>query len=574
MFLNSHSQAIPFYETKNITNTSSDSYRAQVLVDDENLYVVWTESIGNNSEVFFTKSSDQGKTFVTPKNISNNEGDSAFPRISAQHGKIFISWYDYSPGQSDVFVARSLDDGNTFEVLNLSNNQKASYNPWLSKTENHLYVTWTDGGRSKEVQLPNGKKIADVLTGDSEILFAHSADNGASYKITNISNKNGDSLNPRLKAVGGNVYITWMEDDGTNSEIFFSTSHDGGATFSEPINVSNSDLRSYDSGIAVDGDFVYLVWKEDLADNTAILFSRSIDNGKTFEKPIKLSTGQSSITRDTQIALDAQNVYVVYHTEDEENSHVFVAVSNDNGASFGQPINLDWKNGKSEFAQVHIAGKTIYVVWTESISENSDVFLRTSNDNTTSFGPLVNISNDSANSGISILGPQIASSKSNTFIVWENKTQSELYLTAIPFQDKMTSKNYVLSLQSMLVNVEMDAKSILPNKTIPLRVSFYDLKGDPVKNIRYAIVLKDDAGNVVEQKNYSSDSGMDFINVSFMQEGTYQMAIQVPDHVELELSDDQAILVHVVPEFSNGMTVLALLILSPFFYMYSQRKMF
>jgi hypothetical protein len=79
------------------------------------------------------------------------------------------------------------------------------------------------------------------------------------------------------------------------------------------------------------------------------------------------------------------------------------AVSNNNGTSFGTPINLSNNTGTSFLPQIASVGNNVYVTWTDDTHGNGDIFVITS---AQPFGTPVNISN---NPGISD-SPQITAS--------------------------------------------------------------------------------------------------------------------------------------------------------------------
>jgi hypothetical protein len=94
---------------------------------------------------------------------------------------------------------------------------------------------------------------------------------------------------------GDNIYIVWFTDKGTpntNGEVIFRASNDGGATFGDKINLSNSNTTdSIDSEIASDGDTVVVTWWErENATSTEPVARISTDNGATFGPLITLAT--------------------------------------------------------------------------------------------------------------------------------------------------------------------------------------------------------------------------------------------------------------------------------------------
>jgi hypothetical protein len=62
---------------------------------------------------------------------------------------------------------------------------------------------------------------------------------------------------------GDNVYIAWWSNKtGNNDEGMFRASADGGQTFDEKINLSNTTTDSVDAEIAAEGGKVIVTWWE------------------------------------------------------------------------------------------------------------------------------------------------------------------------------------------------------------------------------------------------------------------------------------------------------------------------
>jgi hypothetical protein len=74
-------------------------------------------------------------------------------------------------------------------------------------------------------------------------------------------------LDPEVPSVvsGDNIYIAWWTNntENGNEEVMFRASIDGGATFGERINLSNSpDTQSQTAEILAEGDSVFVSWWE------------------------------------------------------------------------------------------------------------------------------------------------------------------------------------------------------------------------------------------------------------------------------------------------------------------------
>ncbi|MDQ3853765.1 MAG: hypothetical protein M3299_13125, partial [Thermoproteota archaeon] len=85
---------------------------------------------------------------------------------------------------------------------------------------------------------------------------------------------------------GDNIYVVWWTDKGTpntNGEVMFRASNDGGATFGNKTNLSNSDtVDSVDAEIAAEGATVMVTWWERNQTNNMPVARISTDAGETF----------------------------------------------------------------------------------------------------------------------------------------------------------------------------------------------------------------------------------------------------------------------------------------------------
>ncbi len=90
---------------------------------------------------------------------------------------------------------------------------------------------------------------------------------------------------------GDNIYIAWWANKTGNDEIMFRASTDNGATFADKINISNTtDTESQDVEIATEGDNVVVTWWERNQTAEEPVARVSTDNGDTFGPLLKLAT--------------------------------------------------------------------------------------------------------------------------------------------------------------------------------------------------------------------------------------------------------------------------------------------
>jgi hypothetical protein len=312
----------------NVSNTTGNSVLPQIATSGNNVYVTWQDNITpGNSDIFFAVSNNNGTSFGSPINISNSAGGSDSPQIAAVGNNVYVTWRDnITPGNSDIFFAVSNNNGGSFGTpINLSNNAGSSITPQIAVSGNNVYITWTDnitpgnfdiffavsnnngGSFGTPINLSNNagfstqQQIAavsnnvyvtwtDLTPGNNEIFFAVSNNNGTSFGTPkNISNSAGSSEQPQIAVSGNNVYITWQDFTPGNFDIFFAVSDNNGTSFGTPKNISNNAGFSFQPQIAVSGNNVYITWT-DLTPSDIFV----ITNAQPFGIPINISNNPGS----------------------------------------------------------------------------------------------------------------------------------------------------------------------------------------------------------------------------------------------------------------------------------------
>jgi hypothetical protein len=90
--------------------------------------------------------------------------------------------------------------------------------------------------------------------------------------------------------LGDNVYITWWSNKTGNHEVLFRASNDNGASFSDKINLSNNTTtESIDAMIEASGNNVFVTWWERNETANDPVMRISNDNGLTFGPILSLA---------------------------------------------------------------------------------------------------------------------------------------------------------------------------------------------------------------------------------------------------------------------------------------------
>jgi hypothetical protein len=125
------------------TKDFGPGFSPQLDTVSSNVYVVWTN--GDN-DIAFKASKNNGASFGSTKILSgeDNADNLQNPQISSLGNAVRVVWENLS-GNEDVFFRASGNEGDSFgSIRNLSNNDAQSFGPQIISSGNNVYVTWSD----------------------------------------------------------------------------------------------------------------------------------------------------------------------------------------------------------------------------------------------------------------------------------------------------------------------------------------------------------------------------------------------------------------------------------------------
>lgn len=303
-----------------LTGISSTKTLPQIQADNEHVYVSWTESRIINSNVlkgvFFTRSTDGGKTFEQSNYIHGNLSGSGLPiSMVAKDGKIFIAYpvlrhVDILHQYVEIWLATSSDDGLTFSkhmISEASGTNKLS--PSIDVVGTDVYLSWKEDNKILFSRSENG----GLTFGNRKILFG-----GISGSTSNIGRTHVKATqNHEVYVVFDNFLVT-QSPFSTDKEVFFLKSSDDGTTFSAAARLSDDPPDSKNEQenpsltLLPDGSPV-IAWKEIRNNIPKFMLTYSLDGGNTFVPNIDITnTTPSSAPRAPTIVADSQgNIHFI-----------------------------------------------------------------------------------------------------------------------------------------------------------------------------------------------------------------------------------------------------------------------
>ncbi|HEX4604230.1 MAG TPA: sialidase family protein [Candidatus Angelobacter sp.] len=274
----------------------------------------WAQGATRNG-IFIRRSLDGGQTWEPEAiTIISHESTPEIPfedkpwvvadTAGPHAGNLYIGWTQFTLGASDLLFSRSTDEGKTW-----SGPVKLSSVSGLPRDDNGALEGFHG------VVGPDGT-LYTIWDDRDGIMMAVSHDGGATFSkerriipagpgyfgITGVSRSNGfpqigmdtsttDRKSSSHGKKGGSLYVAWSDYSNGDVDVFASSSADHGHTWSAPVRVNSDPIHNghdqFFQWMAVDpqSGAVNLIFYDRRTDNekTTVTLARSTDGGKTFQ---------------------------------------------------------------------------------------------------------------------------------------------------------------------------------------------------------------------------------------------------------------------------------------------------
>lgn len=340
---------------------------------------------------------------------SNTSNNNAWC-VAASGDTIHVLWFDERDGNAEIYYKCSSDNGSTWaDDSRLTDDPASSQYPSIAVQGSNIHVVW-----------------ADRRDGPNQPYYKHSADNGQTWsEDTGLSDTLQPCFYPSVAARDDNVHVVWEDGrHGWNGEIYYTRSPDNGDQWIGPSRLTVDAAQSGSPSVAVREDNVHVVWQDKRDGEFEIYYKRWIDIGSPWEPDRPLtSTGQSSWY--PCLAVQEDNVHVVWQDNRDGNFEIYYIRSTDNGATWGVQTRLTTDTADSYFPSIAVADDGIYVVWQDSRDGNAEIYYKASADNGETWGADTRLTEYRGDSK----SPSIAVSGDDLHVVWwdERSENGEIF---------------------------------------------------------------------------------------------------------------------------------------------------
>ncbi len=406
-----------------------DAILPQIAASGASVFVTWTEARSGVANIHFNHSFDGGSTWLDSAiRLNTNSPDTAAssgPDIAISGDGVFVVWQDGRIDKRDIFFSRSEDGGSSWltkEIRLNTNPAGTSFAgaPQVAAVGDAIYVAWLDS------------RNGGTQAGPYDVYFNRSLDRGitwlpADLRLDTTVPGTADSREVRVCAVNDSVYVIWRDDRNGLSDIFLNRSLDAGLSWMS----SEERLNSSPPGVSeclsprihADGSAVYVTWGESRSGAADIFFNRSLDQGNSWlMADRRLDTDPPGRTRSfwPRITVSGNTVYVVWSDTGSDDNGSFLNRSTDHGATWQQS---NTKISEGNRPRVAANGDKVFVAWNERRGiavPTSGIYFNRSLDRGKTWMPVdheVEKDGDRYSSPISM---EMLASGDSVYVTWDN----------------------------------------------------------------------------------------------------------------------------------------------------------
>ncbi len=344
--------------SQGLLSAEYEDFVPEMIIEGNTIHVVWTSRVGNSEGyLFYCRSTDLGETWEAPKQLyqykdGGKATDVTAQRLAVSGNNVYIGITDYdyyNNGTGFIYFIKSSDGGANFgtvtELANSGGGFSALSGCFIRASGNNVALVYRDANYNNAFE---------------GMYCLSSTDNGGSFTKTSITDENSsitDFIYEDNQMIVVHEYIYYYYGLNTG-RVYVSVSNDNGASFttnkvSLTYEEENGTVRErcrchhdarYVPKLAQDGNNIHLIfigYNENAV--WTMLYTRSTDNGQTFEEAVDINNGHISNIQGGQESLVAKNghVYMEYLSD---GGKVYLVRSDDSGATLSEPQDLMTEN--------------------------------------------------------------------------------------------------------------------------------------------------------------------------------------------------------------------------------------
>lgn len=263
--------------------TESDIQEPSIADAGDSVHVVWSNKLSGHFDLFYSRKTESGGTWADPVFVTDTASSSLHARMVADgDGNLHVVWQENTDPNEIMYISGTVGIDHTTWSDPVTLSEKLAPNatsPHLAVAEDgtvHVVfgVDVEDAPPLKQIQdiyhasfsISNTGAISPTLIPGSRVEISQQLPNYASPSIALDEPED--------------LHVVWngRKDGDIWDRIYWAVSHDGGASWSEPLAISAND--AWPDGfptIATDGTLVHVAWQQqELVSDNDIYYAHSL----------------------------------------------------------------------------------------------------------------------------------------------------------------------------------------------------------------------------------------------------------------------------------------------------------
>lgn len=282
---------------RNVSENSTAFSSQRKIVRDTNgeLFVVYLKPIQNMSEVFLSRSQDEGRTWSEIGQVSEGNYQSVRASIAIDAAnRVYVFWTKFIGEYGQIFYRTYDNTGWSNEYQLTSGDAYSGYPSACFDANGRIDLVWYG------------------FDGTAYQVYFGSYDGKAWSSPVKLSQGYPDSVNPTVIVDSkNNIHVAWFKSNGRNYQINYV---EWTGSWGRQMVLSPALTDAYNPTMAINSKGqIYVVWDEGKGPLTQIYYS--ISDGGIWSGQVALTTGVSA--QNPSVAIDSQDkVYVFYEKSD------------------------------------------------------------------------------------------------------------------------------------------------------------------------------------------------------------------------------------------------------------------
>ncbi|NIS80944.1 MAG: hypothetical protein GTO14_12205, partial [Anaerolineales bacterium] len=220
---------------------------------------------------------------------------------------------------------------------------------------------------------------ASDRTGNYDLYYKTSADFGASWSNdTQLTVHPAVDLKPVVRQMtDGSLWIVWASSRTGSYDLYRKTSFDNGASWSDETRLTtDSHLNKMPALTQTSEGSIWLVWASDRTGNYDLYYKTSDDFGASWSENIQLTSGPKIDSNPQMLQTVDGQIWLVWSSRKASTTaddDIYYMYSTDNGATWSDSVQFttnEYDDIWPSLIQTHLM--RIWVVWTSNRADQPD----------------------------------------------------------------------------------------------------------------------------------------------------------------------------------------------------------